>query len=285
MAGRSTFEARYGAEARSAALRAAVAELPDAMATALHALRQRVLADRLPLLSLLQADPLEVQFSHLSFQEFFAARATCGRAYKLPASVAEPWRWTAWWANTLRLGSEIGPSFARGLLRLADDGNLFYMAHCSACAASAAAATSAPAACSTHSRPRHVRDRGRACRVQLRTRRRPAARRGAGRARAADASVLELCRVAPSALSARTACREEVVAVSLSLRTNRTLCHVDLSKNALRDDGGQLLVAALTGRTRARSPRCASPRAARQRHCELAGLVRRAPQLSTRSCR
>ena len=121
MAGRSTFEARYGAEARSAALRAAVAELPDAMATALHALRQRVLADRLPLLSLLQADPLEVQFSHLSFQEFFAARATCGRAYKLPASVAEPWRWTAWWANTLRLGSEIGPSFARGLLHACRD--------------------------------------------------------------------------------------------------------------------------------------------------------------------
>ena len=38
-------------------------------------MRERVARDELPLLSLLQAEPLQVQSSHLSFQEYFAACA------------------------------------------------------------------------------------------------------------------------------------------------------------------------------------------------------------------
>ena len=44
---------------------------------ALRAIRERVLEDRLPLLSLLQAEPLQMQSSHLSFQEFYTAKALC----------------------------------------------------------------------------------------------------------------------------------------------------------------------------------------------------------------
>ena len=42
---------------------------------ALRAVRERVAADKLPLLSLLQADPLQIQSSHLSFQEYYTACA------------------------------------------------------------------------------------------------------------------------------------------------------------------------------------------------------------------
>ena len=65
----------------------------------------RVGQDRLPLLSLLEAVPLSVQSSHLSFQEYFTAKAICeGR--RLPQD-ALPWKWSAWWANVLRFGHEI----------------------------------------------------------------------------------------------------------------------------------------------------------------------------------
>ena len=65
----------------------------------------RVGQDRLPLLSLLEAVPLSVQSSHLSFQEYFTAKAICeGR--RLPQE-ALPWRWSSWWANVLRFGQEI----------------------------------------------------------------------------------------------------------------------------------------------------------------------------------
>ena len=40
---------------------------------ALHEVRRRVVKDELPLLSLLQTEPLQLQASHLSFQEYFAA--------------------------------------------------------------------------------------------------------------------------------------------------------------------------------------------------------------------
>lgn len=116
MWGKAEFEQKYGAAARSEALRRAVVELPTAMQDALGAVRERCMQDRLPLLSLLQLDPFEMQFSHLSFQEYFAARATCGSTYRLPPSAAEPWRWPVWWANTLRLGAEMGDRFAAGML-------------------------------------------------------------------------------------------------------------------------------------------------------------------------
>jgi hypothetical protein len=58
------------------ALDAAVQGLRDEERAAVAEVRERVGQDRLPLLSLLQVEPLEMQSSHLSFQEYFAARAS-----------------------------------------------------------------------------------------------------------------------------------------------------------------------------------------------------------------
>ena len=57
-----------------------------------------------------------MQSAHLSFQEYYAARAL----YKGISLYGEPpWRWSAWWNNTLRLGSELGDGFGVGLVRAA----------------------------------------------------------------------------------------------------------------------------------------------------------------------
>jgi len=80
--------------------------------------RERVLVDALPLLSLWQSEPLQLQSSHLSFQEYFAAIALCDEGTEL--SGTPPWQWPAWWANAVKLGAEIpGDRFGRGLLRAA----------------------------------------------------------------------------------------------------------------------------------------------------------------------
>ena len=65
----------------------------------------------MPLLSLLQLQPLQVQAAHLSFQEYFAARQICEGA-RLPA---KPWELPLSWANMVRLGAEMGDAFGRGL--------------------------------------------------------------------------------------------------------------------------------------------------------------------------
>ena len=104
--------------ARAADVRAACEQhLSEAMHEALRTVRARVRADELPLLSLLQAEPLQLQSSHLSFQEYFAARALCEGDAAL--SGAPPWQWPAWWANVLAIGGEMGAGFGRGLLRAA----------------------------------------------------------------------------------------------------------------------------------------------------------------------
>ena len=117
-------EAQFGerAEERLRASATAVhaaceAKLSHAMHEALRTVRERVKRDELPLLSLLQAEPLQMQASHLSFQEYFAARALCEEGTAL--SGAPPWQWPAWWANAVKLGEEMGEPFARGLLRAA----------------------------------------------------------------------------------------------------------------------------------------------------------------------
>ena len=63
--------------AHAGELHNACEQLPVEMRDALHTVRERVAKDELPLLSLLQAEPLQLQSSHLSFQEYFAARALC----------------------------------------------------------------------------------------------------------------------------------------------------------------------------------------------------------------
>ena len=84
---------------------------------ALDVLRERAKTDRVPLLTLLQARPLQLQAAHLSFQEFFAARALCAGA-TLPTT---PWQLPAWWRNTLRLGLEMGEPFLEALLAACGD--------------------------------------------------------------------------------------------------------------------------------------------------------------------
>ena len=75
-------------------------------------MRERVVEGKLPLLSLLEASPLRVQSSHLSFQEYFAACALCEEGTQL--SGAPFWQWEAEWANTLALGADMGDRFRRG---------------------------------------------------------------------------------------------------------------------------------------------------------------------------
>ena len=96
-------------------LRDARDQLPPAMRLALEQVRLRVARDELPLFTLLQMEPLRLQSSHLSFQEYFAARALCEEGTRL--SGPPPWEWSAWWANVARLGNEMGGSFGKGLLR------------------------------------------------------------------------------------------------------------------------------------------------------------------------
>jgi hypothetical protein len=100
-----------------AKMRDACAQLSKATRDALAEIRRRVAHDELPLLSLLQAEPLQLQASHLSFQEYFAARALCEEGSKL--TCPPPWQWPAWWANALSIGTEMGEPFGKGLLRAA----------------------------------------------------------------------------------------------------------------------------------------------------------------------
>ena len=58
-------------------------ELPERR-DALKQMRQRVANDELPLFSLLETEPLKLQSSHLSFQEYFTAKALCEEGTRLP---------------------------------------------------------------------------------------------------------------------------------------------------------------------------------------------------------
>eukprot|EP00900_Chrysochromulina_parva_P011100 jgi/Chrpa1/19992/Chrysochromulina_OHIO_Genome00027191-RA len=110
--------ARADAE-RLPALDRAVQALRDEVRAAVAEVRERVGQDRLPLLSLLQVEPLQMQSAHLSFQDFFAANAICSGKYRLPEGSPPPWQWPAFWANAVTLGSEMGDCFGRGLLHAA----------------------------------------------------------------------------------------------------------------------------------------------------------------------
>ena len=64
----------------------------------------------MPLLSLLQAEPLQIQAAHLSFQEYYVARAICEQSWELPQ---KPWEFSAFWANVVKMGGEMGEAFVR----------------------------------------------------------------------------------------------------------------------------------------------------------------------------
>ena len=76
-------------------------------------LEELVKLDKMPLLMCLQESPLQIQASHLSFQEFYTARAICDGC--IPPK--PPWEWSTWWINTLRIGDEMGDAFKQGLLK------------------------------------------------------------------------------------------------------------------------------------------------------------------------
>ena len=78
--------------------------------------QQQLVEGRIPLLSMLQREPLEFQFSHLSFQEYFTVCAVCQGLPLRPEVV--PWRWSAWWKNVLRFGTELD-DFGAGLNKAA----------------------------------------------------------------------------------------------------------------------------------------------------------------------
>ena len=101
---------------RCGAVKAACENLPPKVREALNTVMDRVMADKLPLLALLQVEPLQVQSSHLSFQEYYAAKGI-SEGRPLPSAAASPWRWEAWWHNTLKLGSEMGEAFGCGLVK------------------------------------------------------------------------------------------------------------------------------------------------------------------------
>ena len=101
-----------------AELNLACAALPTEAKEALRVVRERVAQDRLPLLSLLEAEPLQMRSSHLSFQEYYVVRAICTGKHLLPRD-SPPWKWGPFWANVAKLGSENGTKFGSGLLRAA----------------------------------------------------------------------------------------------------------------------------------------------------------------------
>ena len=106
------------------ALDGAVQALRDEERAAVAEVRERVGQDRLPLLSLLQVEPLQMQSAHLSFQEFFSAQAICSGKYRLPEGSPPPWQWPAFWANAVTLGSEMGDAFGKGLKQTARVGDV-----------------------------------------------------------------------------------------------------------------------------------------------------------------
>ena len=88
-------------------LLAAAARLGSATA-AVAELRALVTQDQLPLVRLLQPEPLQMQAFHLSFQEFYAMRALCdgGGVLRLPQ-----FNWEVWWSNAVRMGVQTGAAF------------------------------------------------------------------------------------------------------------------------------------------------------------------------------
>jgi hypothetical protein len=85
----------------------------------LPALKARVLQDKLPLFTLLQVEPVQIQTAHLSFQEYLVACAICDGTRRMPTPA---WQLSAFWENTLKLGGEMGTPFGKGLLHAARAG-------------------------------------------------------------------------------------------------------------------------------------------------------------------
>ena len=100
----------------------AVQQLPGST-KAFDLLIELVKQDQMPLLSLLEdsQQELTMQAAHLSFQEFFAARAICkGSQLQTP-----PWQLPQWWLHSIRFGVEMyklaGEQLQAGVSRSLDE--------------------------------------------------------------------------------------------------------------------------------------------------------------------
>ena len=102
-----------GKAEKGRALRDACAQLSSLLRSALIQMRERVANDKLPLFSLQETEPLKLQSSHLSFQEYFAARMLCEEGTRI--SGVPPWQWSASWQNAVKLGIEMD-GFGSGML-------------------------------------------------------------------------------------------------------------------------------------------------------------------------
>ena len=93
---------------------------PSLHRCALHA----QLPTKLPVLSLQQAQPLELTASHPALQSLLIAQAVGHGTLVshlpelLNGRVAPPWQWGPQWAGTLLLGATLGRPFSENLLRL-----------------------------------------------------------------------------------------------------------------------------------------------------------------------
>ena len=85
---------------------AAAARLGADGAAATGELVALVRADQLPLVRLIESEPLQMQAFHLSFQEFYAMRAVSAGGARLPG-----FRWSAWWTNAVLMGVQVGDAF------------------------------------------------------------------------------------------------------------------------------------------------------------------------------
>ena len=91
----------------------AAAHVGASNAAGVHALVAMAAREALPLLTILKAEPRQLQASHLSVQEYFVARSICEESRPLPTP---PWQLSCWWAHTLQLGVTMGEPFRLGLL-------------------------------------------------------------------------------------------------------------------------------------------------------------------------
>ena len=121
---RDEYHAKYGGSAEEReerigqSLAACIKTIQGEYQLALEAISSCIKQDRLPLISLLESQPLKVQSSHLSFQEYFCAKMIC-KGTRFPPSVPLPWQLPPWWHNMLVLGMQMD-GFAEGLMRAAN---------------------------------------------------------------------------------------------------------------------------------------------------------------------
>ena len=77
-------------------------------------LRALVVEDQLPLVRLVQKEPLQMQAFHLSFQEYYAMRAIRDGGASLP-----DFAWGAWWTNAVLMGVQVGDAFGKEFVKAA----------------------------------------------------------------------------------------------------------------------------------------------------------------------